>query len=54
MHSSVVLGDEGFWKEGVGVTAALLAWTQRTHVSGDRSRVRYAYSMASCDFLPRS
>lgn len=31
--------------------AALLPWTQNTHVWGDRSRMRYAYSMASCDLL---
>src|SRR5438045_4122959 len=31
--------------------AALLACAQKTHISGDRSRVWYAYSMASCDLL---
>lgn len=30
---------------------ALLEWTQRIHVSGDRSRIRYVYSIASWDFL---
>jgi hypothetical protein len=30
---------------------ALLACTQKTHVSGERSRTRYECSIASCDFL---
>lgn len=34
--------------------AALLAWTQKTYVSGDRSWVQYVYSIVSCDFLRNS
>jgi hypothetical protein len=39
-----------FWKL-CSNRAALLAWTQKTHASGDLFWVRYAYSMVSCDLL---